>query len=256
MPPRPGSGARRALAAGLALLVGLALPAALLLADIELVSRHLPLYRRSYLSAGLGETSGLDEAGYLLAVSRVLDYATGRSNELQLDRSELDGGPPGRPAFTPRELDHMVDVRELFDLARTWRRVGFAVAALAALAVGLIDLRRAGLRLARALLAGCAVVVLVLAVPALAALGDFAGFWDGFHEALFTNDLWLLPAGSLLIEMLPETLFRSLVFGVLALFAAQMLVLAVLAGIHLRRAAPAPAGERRKPRLSAESGAR
>jgi integral membrane protein (TIGR01906 family) len=197
----------------------------LVLADIELVAGRLEFYRRSFARSGAVERTGLDVDRLTWVIRRVLDYSTGRRADLQFDLAELDGGEPGRPAFIRRELDHMRDVRALFEKTRVLKGAALGAAAAAAAALALLERRAAVVRLARAFAGVSAVIILGWAVCAAAALADFGGFWDLFHEVLFTNDLWLLPQDSLLIKMLPESLFRCLAFAVLGLFAAQTVVI-------------------------------
>lgn len=230
---------RKPIAGVLALIVGLALPAFLLLADVEVVAYHLGAYRESFAGTGAPARIGLSEDQLVWTIRRSLDYATGRGNDLQFDRSELDQGPPGRPAFTGIELDHMVDVRVLFGLARTvrWAALGLAVAGAAAIVA--LERRRGWARLARGLMIGAVLFLGLWAVLAAAVLTGFSSFWTAFHETLFSNDLWLLPVGSLLIEMLPESLFQRLALEIVGLLTLEVLVVLLLAVVYLRRVAGA-----------------
>lgn len=228
-----------ALAALVALAVGLALPAFLLLGDIELVAHDLSAYRASFVETGAPARTGLTEDQLVWVISRTVDYATGRRADLQFDRADLDGGPPGRPAFTPDEVKHMADVRLLFGLARTWRRALLGAALTGTVALLLLDRRRAGVRLARGLVAGATLALASWALLAVAVLVGFGPFWTAFHETLFTNDLWLLPESSLLIRMLPESLFQSLALEVVGLFSLETVLILVAAVIYLRRVAEA-----------------
>ncbi len=236
---------RRAAASVLALAVGLALPLFLLLADLEVVAYHLRAYRESFVETGAPARTGLSEDQLVWTICRTLDYATGRRTDLQFDRSDIDHGPPGRPAFTPIELEHMVDVRALFGLARAvrWGALGLTLAGAAAVII--LERPRGRARLARGLLAGAAVFLGLWAVLAAAVLIGFSSFWTTFHQVLFTNDFWLLPVGSLLIEMLPENLFQRLALETVGLLTAEVLAVLLLSAAYLRRApGAAPTGGR------------
>ena len=222
---KAGGRARAAAATILAVAVAISAFIFLVVADIELVAGRLEFYRRSFVRSGAVEKTGLDVDQLTWVVRRVLDYSTGRRADLQFDLAELDGGEPGRPAFIRRELDHMRDVRALFEKARVLKWVALGAAAAAASALALLERRAALLRLARAFAGVSVAIILGWGACAAAALADFGGFWDLFHEVLFTNDLWLLPEDSLLIKMLPESLFRSLALAVLGLFAVQTVVI-------------------------------
>jgi integral membrane protein (TIGR01906 family) len=207
------------------------------------VAYDLSAYRGSFATTGTPGRTGLDEDQLVWVTKRALDYATGRRADLQFDRAELDGGPPGRPAFTARETEHMIDVRELFARAAGWRLAALGVAAAAAVALVALEGRRAGTRrLARGLVFASVLSMLVWAGLAVPMVSSFTAFWDSFHLSLFDNDLWQLPRGSLLIEMLPESLFQRLALEVAGLFTAEVLLILVLLALYLRRAS---AGNRR-----------
>lgn len=239
--PASAAGVAGGLAAGLlALLTGLALPAFLLLDDVEGVAYHLAVYRESFVATGAPAATGFDADQLVSVVTRVLDYATGRRADLQFDRAALDGGPPGRPAFSQSELDHMVDVRALFGLGRRVRAASLAAIFGGVALVLALDRRRAGRRLAGGLLAGSALSLLASAILAAAVLVAFGRFWDAFHLSLFTNDLWQLPEDSLLIRMLPESLFRRLVLEIVGLLSVEVLLVVGVSGLYLRRTAARP----------------
>ncbi len=223
----------------LALLTGLALPTFLLLSDIEAVAYHLQAYRESFVATGAPARLGLTTDQLLWTIRRTLDYATSRRPDLQFDRAALDNGAPGRLAFTDIELQHMVDVRALFALARKVRWAALALAAAGMAGVLALERRRWQEQLARGAIIGSAVFLALLGVLGVAAATGFGAFWTRFHETLFSNNLWLLPIGTLLIEMLPESLFQRLVLEVLGLFAVEVLAVVLLAIAYLRRAARA-----------------
>jgi integral membrane protein (TIGR01906 family) len=233
--------ARRVVLSLVAFVVGLALPTFLLLADIEVVAYHLPPYRKSFEAAGTPAATGLTSDQLVWTLTRVLDYGMARRPDLQFDRAEFDAGPPGRPAFMTIEIDHMVDVRSLFGLARTVRGAALGLALAGAAALWVLDRRGGWARLARGLITGAAVFLLGWAALAAFAVIDFNAFWTLFHETLFTNELWLLPEDSLLIQMLPESLFRTLALEVVGLLTVELVVIFGLSGFSLRRRTPGEA---------------
>lgn len=226
---------RRLLSFLAALAVGLALPSFLLLVDVEAVAYDMPAYRESFAQAGAPAATGFSLERLDWTMRRTLDYATGRRADLQFDRADVDGGPPGRPAFSRIEIDHMADVRSLFGLATTCRRVALFVIALGGLAVILVERRQGLARLERGLGQGAAAFLGAGALLAAAMLTGFSSFWTAFHETLFTNDLWLLPADSLLIQMLPESLFQRLALEIVGLLAVELVAILGLS-VYLRRA--------------------
>jgi len=239
---RKGAGVRRTVdvACGLvALLAAVSLFVFLLLANVEVAAYHINTYRKSFAATGAPARTGFTLDQLTQVISRVLDYSTGRRADLQFDRAELDSGPPGRPAFTPRELDHMVDVRRLFTRTRTVRWTALGMAAAGAAFLVFRERRRGLSRLARGIVFTAVISMAVWGGLAVVVVAGFDGFWTQFHLALFPNDLWRLPVDSLLIRMLPPELFQSLSLEVLGLFTAEVLALGALALVCLRRASRA-----------------
>jgi len=220
-----------------ALVTALSLLTALFLIDIEAVAHHIGAYRDSFVSTGAPSRTGFSVDELTVIIVRVLDYSTGRRDDLQFDRADLDGGPPGRPAFTQRELDHMKDVRGLFVRARTAAWMALITAAAGASFLVLRGGRRGVALLARAVLVAAVTCMALWGALSAVVVADFGGFWTRFHLTLFSNKLWLLPLDSLLIQMLPQELFQRLSLEILGLFTVEVLATAVLAVVVLRRPA-------------------
>jgi integral membrane protein (TIGR01906 family) len=219
----PGvTGVRRVFSFLAALAVGLALPVVAFLLNVEIIAYHREAYRSSFLETGAAAVTGISVDRLEWVIIRTVDYATGRREDLQFDRAEVDGGPVGRPALSRTEITHMADVRDLFQVAATARRVALGVVLLGALTVILLDKRRAAARLGRGLGLGTLVFMGAGAGLAAALLTGFGSFWTTFHEILFSNDLWLLPEDSLLIQMLPEPLFQRLALEIVGLLAVEL----------------------------------
>ncbi len=161
-------------------------------------------------------------------IDRLSGYVVGRypnfNYQLSIDGVEQD-------VYNRREVLHMADVRQIFDITRY---IGAALAMyvtalIFALAESdrmkyLIDLTRAGL-IGVLLIAVCLGLLVVL---------DFAKYFVVFHEIFFDNDLWLLnPATDRLIQMLPQVFFRDMAVAITLLallLAAVMHLVAVVIG--------------------------
>ncbi len=137
--------------------------------------------------------------------------------------------------FTPREVQHLVDVKRL--LERTydagWAAIGFLIVFLAG--VWYRRRGRAGALLARAgLYAGVGVTGTIVALGVVAVSG-FDGAFRQFHLLFFTNDLWQLSTRDRLIQMFPQGFFfdtTMLIGGVTVVFA---LLIAGAGWWYLRR---------------------
>ena len=111
------------------------------------------------------------------------------------------------------EVRHMIDVRGLLwsvrDLGKTCLTMGTVLAVIAAWTSA--RLKERGKVTTIAVLSGAAVVELaVMSVTRNLNKSGFAHMFAKMHEALFTNDLWLMnPAEDILIRIMPQQLFEQ-----------------------------------------------
>jgi len=138
----------------------------------------------------------------------------------------LKGASEAPAFFNARERAHMADVRALVLLAKTL----LLCAAAAAVPLGVITIRSGLRRVARrALLASVSAVVLLTAYGAF----DFGGLFTLFHQAAFSNDLWMLdPRTDMLIRLMPEPFFRAYALSCALVF---LFLCAVLYGVMTER---------------------
>lgn len=134
--------------------------------------------------------------------------------------------PWGRPAFTPDEVVHMEDVREVVRGSLVlW------LGAVVVLAGSLARLRSRGGSDAvrRALRSGAAATVVALAAVGLFALVSFDTFFRSFHELLFEPGSWEFAVDSTLISLYPSSFWAT---------ATALLVILTLAQAALARFLP------------------
>lgn len=223
-----------------AAVLGLVLTLTIALTAAEVVSALIPLYRPALREAAAFEqvsppagrlpASAMD---FETALVHILAYCNGRVEDVQvLLRAVTPGGEVFlAPGLTAEEVAHLTDVRGLFSAAKQLRNLMafFLVGVLLPLAMTAPQrLRQYGRMIMR--WTGVWTVVL-LAGGLVAVAGGFEAAFDGFHRLLFDNDLWLLPADSLLITMLPSWLFARLA-AVVAVGTAAIGGLAGLVGLR------------------------
>jgi len=190
-------------------LFGLGLWVALLLSVIDVTSTRLSFFQSQYQKLDVAQTIGIDERSLMSVTEVLLDYLRGERQDLAvtvvINNQET-------AMFNQREIDHMVDVQDLYVAMLNIRTGAFGLMLLS-LAVLFFKQRT---QLSRALWTGYTQAAMVIGtflvfIAVYAAL-DFRSFWIFFHQVLFTNDLWLLnPATDRLILMVPEQFFFSLV---------------------------------------------
>ena len=208
-----------------ALLVGL------VLTNVRILVFDADYYMRGYERHGGARTTGMTEEELAEATRQIQEY--------------FRGGPPvsivvekewGREVlFNNREQQHMVDVRNLLNVALRVQEVSLAY--VAGVVIVLIATRRAdGVRtIARWITAASIFTFAVFAVLGVLAIGDFSAFWTQFHLLSFTNDLWLLdPRTDYMIRLYPLSFWFNAVFDVIVRSVAGAIVLLVVAQVVLR----------------------
>ena len=164
--------------------------------------------------------------GDLLKVTQeLLDYIRGKREDLVVV-APVHGQE--RQVFNQREIDHMVDVKDLFSLGFRLRLISLGI--FIVLTGLIIGIRRK--RSIRDLAISYLMVLSILIILGLALMGfiliDFTKVWDQFHYIFFTNDLWILdPRTDILIQMVPEQFFFDMVVRILRTFGGILTALAI-----------------------------
>ena len=168
-------------------------------------SYDLGYFEKAYIRYGIPadlEVSLADLMGYSVLLT---DYLRGNNDDPNVVTTVR--GETG-PLYGEREIMHLEDVRDLFDLSRLLRNVSLLVS-LGIFAYALVR-KELPACLLGALYGGFGLVV-VLALLALLAWTDFERYFVIFHELSFSNDLWMLdPNTENLIRMFPEPFFSGM----------------------------------------------
>jgi integral membrane protein (TIGR01906 family) len=178
----------------------------ILLTAFDLAVLDDGVHMRLYAQNGSADAAGLSPEALALTGRAIVQYLKGARADLRIE-AEIDGETA--EVFNARERTHMEDVKRLFDVSRAVRLyclVGAAVCLAAAIAL-------AGRRLPVFKAGAFAALLWLLALGgfALYAAADFTRAFTLFHEALFSNDLWLLdPRTDRMIRMMPEAFFGAL----------------------------------------------
>ena len=210
---------RYRLPAAVALLIGFAvLYFIALLTALHAVGTDAGLYYSEQMKADILPAAGISDEGLQALDAALADYFAGRPGELMLPMESEPGeysvmalvvDGELQPAFNEKEMAHLSDCFNLFELLRKVRKrlVPWAVLLITAGAY-LLQNRRRIRRIAW--LSPLALLVPLGAFAAWAA-ADFNAAFNAFHRALFTNDLWLLdPTTDLLIRICPASMFMAM----------------------------------------------
>lgn len=206
---------------------------ALLYFAIMIPSFHMGFYQREFERNNVAQVIGIERDELTRVTRHLMDYMLGREDDLQIT-VVVQG--EARPFFSQREIDHMVDVKDLFAAGRQIFNV--AAIALVVMFVMLKFTDRYGLQtLARTVKTVFIGVLALLAILTVVISLDFIGAFHIFHEIFFNNDYWLLdPQVDLLINMVPYPFFINIAIYSAALFVFFSAIVIALSTVYLRRA--------------------
>jgi len=192
-----------------ALALGLIIWIVLILSSLQFTGFNLDFYKEQYTFRNTAQMIGVSQNDLLMVTDVLLDYTSGKRPDMNVE-VEVEGVV--QPYYNQREIDHMVDVRNLYLNVLQIRNIllVFALINIAALAVFrrkvIAPMLEFGLTWVSI---GLGAILLALGTFAVI---DFNAFWTAFHKVFFSNDLWLLdPNTDNLINMVPEGFFIDLI---------------------------------------------
>lgn len=208
----------------LALILIISISLTLLVLSLEFNSYNKNYYLGAYERYGVLERTGksLDELEVITI--DIIEYLKGNGgNELLT------------PHFNEREVQHMVDVQELFDMARIVKYVSLTVSTL--IIIYFIS-NKLHLYLGKILSIGLflnhALIIFLIALIST----NFNKYFTIFHEIFFSNDLWILnPRTDLMIQMLPEPFFSTIGLRVGLYFLMFLSIIQIGAYLYIRKGA-------------------
>lgn len=168
-----------------------------LVTSIELNAYNKSYYLNSYEKNNILEVTGKSLEELEIITVDIIDYLKDKGKEELLT-----------PHFNEKEVLHMKDVQDLFNMARLVKYITATVSFII-----IIYSIKTGFfkKLVRYLIIGLFSNHLILSILSLIIATDFNKYWTIFHEIFFTNDLWLLnPKTDLMIQMLPEPFFSGI----------------------------------------------
>lgn len=203
-----------------AYLLCISLVIATLLSIVDFCCFNRSFYASEQRKLNIAEDIGVSETELHEMTSVLLGYLKHENNDLYVT-ANVKG--VNREIFNQREKDHMIDVRNLYDVAINVRNICLGV--LVVCAVYLFyhhKLFNISYYYNQTLL----LVAFIFGFIGLFCLIDFSAFWTSFHELFFPmNDLWLLdPRVDILIMMVPEQFFFDLVTKIIILIVSALLI--------------------------------
>jgi len=214
------------------LIFGVSLLIVTFVVGLELIIFNEAYFEWHYENRSVTEITEMSLEDLMVVTVDMLDYLEGQRPTL--DMVATIAGET-EEVFGEREKAHMVDVRDLYLRFRTLRRICSGIVLLTLVLGWFFNKKLLYHTLNRVKYIVPLLLVVVGAVGVLFAT-DFDKYFTIFHHLFFDNDLWLLnPNTDILINMVPESYFYSIVMIGIGLFAVMIIASIVLASWAAKR---------------------
>lgn len=178
-----------------------------ILLSIQITALSLDFYIAKWEELDIPESAQIPMEELKLVAMKLQDYLTGKQSTPQLNVT-VDGTP--RPLYRENEIEHLEDVRALFQLGSLAKRICQGLIGLGVVFAALV--RRVKSLVSHSLKISAIILVALISLLAIPAALNFTNWWTNFHIMTFQNDLWLLdPNLDWLIKIFPEEFFYSAV---------------------------------------------
>ncbi len=187
-------------------------------------------FETQYKALNTAESMDMSDEDLMLATHTLLDYLQNKRDDINVE-VVVEG--KNVPMFNQKEIDHMVDVKDLFTGLNSLQMAAYVIFIILIVALTITNRMSS---LTNSIYRALGVYLFVIGGIALYAFIDFSGFWVIFHKVLFSNDLWLLnPNTDRMINMFPEVFFNRLVIRVMIHFAIVFVAMYIIAKIREKR---------------------
>jgi integral membrane protein (TIGR01906 family) len=202
----------------------------ILLSFVLSVGLDKDIYKDAQIKDEIYSYAGLSQESLDVATKTLIDYM--QDDRDNLDEWNIDNN--NFEYFNAREKAHMVDVKDLFILAKGINFAIFLILIIILVFYLVFDKKGMFKYFFKFSFMTLLISIGVMLVVSIFIMIDFGRFWTFFHEIFFRNDLWLLnPKTDLLIRMMPERFFVRIVINILIRFGiAYFTTMAVLFTTH------------------------
>ena len=207
----------------------------LFISSIMWVAFDMDHYDREYKKLNISQSTGMSHQELLNTTKELLNYIKDKREDLNIS-AKVHGQE--RQVFNQREIDHMVDVKNLFALGFRLRWISFGVFGLLVAFLAWYKGKKALRLLGISYLTVLAILGILFITLLILISIDFTAVWNGFHYIAFSNDLWILnPKTDILIQMVPEPFFYDTVIRILSILGIALTILAICSGMILFKSA-------------------
>ncbi len=223
----------------------ISIPVALLTTNIRFVANEGRVYRYAIDEFGAVGASGIERNELLRAGAELRSYFNNEAERVTI--RVQDPGGEGL-LFTPRETDHLVDVKDRFQLMNRVQELSVLYALVYIAGVVLWAREASPRRLAIQITSGAALMLALVGGIGAVGMAGFDTAWENFHTLIFSNDFWRLdPNTHHLIQMFPLDFWQSIVFFIGLVAVSEAALLLVGAAIYLGVMNRSPEGRQLDP---------
>lgn len=204
--------------------VGL-IPIILITTSISIVVNFTGFYAFEFDRSGIAQYTGIDDQELLQISERIQDYFH-NENELLIVPSKIHGRTI-KNLFNPKEVDHMKDVKVLFQGV-------FLLQSISLIALGLLIAAQIAFRringfqeIMNLIVWGSYATLLLILIVSLGVLLTFDRIFHLFHVLSFANDFWMLdPRNDYLVAIFNQQFFfhASLLVAISSISGAFLLI--------------------------------
>ncbi len=174
----------------------------LLLLIFQYSSLNINYFETKFEENNTEKVTGIEKEKLLDISKEIIKYLDGERDNFNIKIA--DGQ---ESVFGNREIEHMKDVRELFDKGFIIRNILFLTTITSFLILKFYYKEN----LSKILFIGGIIFSFLLMVIGVIIVFNFNKAFVIFHQVLFNNDLWILnPKEDVLIQMLPSNFFSDL----------------------------------------------
>jgi integral membrane protein (TIGR01906 family) len=182
--------------------------------SLNLVAFNNNFYDSFYTKNKTADQLDMSHEDLMKGTMYLLDYIQEKEDDLNV---QVVVNGQSTSMYNQREIDHMVDVLDLFKVLKTVQLV-FYVFFIVMIGYWVVTARRSLIKdLFEASKLALGIIGVIMGSLLIMAVVDFNWFWTVFHQVLFNNELWLLnPNTDRLIVMVPLDFFKQLVFAIVS----------------------------------------
>jgi len=199
----------------------------LLLIIFQYSSLNIKYFEAKFGENNTEERTGIEKKELLDISKEIIKYLDGERDNFEIKISDDE-----KPVFGYREIEHMKDVKNLFDKGFIIRDILFLTTILSFLILKVFYREK----IAKTIITGGIIFTFFFMLIGVIIVFNFDKAFVVFHEILFSNDLWILnPNEDVLIQMLPSNFFSDLGIQIVKRYIITIIILIISMIVLIKR---------------------